>query len=123
MVRLPDCTHCDPELLTVHHKRGRGPYLLDTTTWLAACMSCHRYIEDHPEIAKENGWSESRMMKNDKGRKKTRQDTQNDSSLQETSGVGNDGERKDPEETSSQIHEDTPLSDPGERRAPLQEDA
>lgn len=46
-----------------HHRRGRGKYLLDTSTWLACCRSCHTYIENHPEEAKEKGWSESRLAK------------------------------------------------------------
>jgi hypothetical protein len=59
-VRLGGCTGAteDP-----HHKRGRGKYLLDVTTWLPVCRNCHIYIENHPEEAKEKGWSESRLKK------------------------------------------------------------
>lgn len=60
-VRLPHCSYGDPEQLTVHHTKGRGKYFLDISTWLSVCMSCHRYIEDHPEQAKANGWSKSRL--------------------------------------------------------------
>jgi hypothetical protein len=28
-----------------HHKKGRGPHLLDTTTWLPVCRPCHQIIE------------------------------------------------------------------------------
>ncbi len=57
-VRLVGCTDAtdDP-----HHKRGRGKYLLDVSTWLPVCRNCHVYIENHPEEAKERGWSQSRL--------------------------------------------------------------
>lgn len=45
----------------VHHKRGRGKYLLDESTWLPVCRGCHNKIETHPNWAKENGYSESRL--------------------------------------------------------------
>lgn len=44
-----------------HHRKGRGKYLLDVSTWLPVCRNCHIYIENHPEEAKEKGWSESRL--------------------------------------------------------------
>ena len=49
--------------LTIHHKKGRGRYLLDTNTWLPCCMMCHRYIEENPDFAKELGFSEDRLTK------------------------------------------------------------
>lgn len=48
----------------IHHRMGRGRYLLDSRTWLACCRKCHRTIEDNPELAKEEGLSESRHEKN-----------------------------------------------------------
>lgn len=60
-VRLPNCSYGDTDQLTIHHMKGRGKYFLDTSTWLTVCMSCHRYVEDHPEQAKANGWSRSRL--------------------------------------------------------------
>lgn len=44
-----------------HHSKGRGIYLLDVSTWVPVCRSCHSYIEAHPKEAKEKGWSESRL--------------------------------------------------------------
>lgn len=32
----------------VHHKKGRGRYLLDQATWAAVCAPCHEYIHNHP---------------------------------------------------------------------------
>jgi len=45
----------------VHHKKGRGVYLLDESTYLALCRACHIFIETNPDIAKSMGWSESRL--------------------------------------------------------------
>ena len=49
--------------LTIHHKRGRNKYFLDTSTWIAVCMCCHQWIETHVEQAKLLGFSESRLSK------------------------------------------------------------
>lgn len=41
----------------VHHMRGRGRYLLDQTTWLPVCFTCHHEkIHKHPAWARENGF-------------------------------------------------------------------
>lgn len=45
----------------VHHKKGRGEYLLDDTTFLAVCRGCHQYIETNPTVAKELGFSINRL--------------------------------------------------------------
>lgn len=45
----------------IHHKRGRGRYYLDTTTWLAVCRACHMHIEAFPLEAYEHGWSERKV--------------------------------------------------------------
>lgn len=52
---------CSGKTESVHHKRGRGKYLLDVSTFIGCCISCHTYIENHPEEAKQKGWSESRL--------------------------------------------------------------
>jgi len=62
----PECKakvneYCTDKTDDPHHRKGRGKFLLDTTTWLPCCRSCHSYIESHPNIAKEKGWSESRL--------------------------------------------------------------
>lgn len=59
-VRISGCTKSTDD---VHHRRGRGKYLLEVSTWLAVCRNCHIYIENHPEEAKERGCSESRLAK------------------------------------------------------------
>jgi hypothetical protein len=55
------CKGCDSSYLEVHHKRGRGKYLLDTSTWVPLCHFCHAYLETHPEEAKLLGFSASRL--------------------------------------------------------------
>jgi hypothetical protein len=61
--KLPGCTGSNPSNLTVHHTRGRGRYYLDVSTWMCACMSCHHWIEEHPEESRELGFTDSRGAK------------------------------------------------------------
>lgn len=56
---------CSLKSTDVHHKKGRGVYLLDTNTWLSVCRSCHNWIETHPEDAKELGFSISKNEKDE----------------------------------------------------------
>ncbi len=47
---------------SVHHKKGRIADLLnDTEFWLAVCHDHHVWIEEHPEWAKEKGYSLNRL--------------------------------------------------------------
>lgn len=47
-----------------HHKRGKiGSLLCDKRYFFATCSDHHRFIEVHPEWAKENGYSENRLSK------------------------------------------------------------
>lgn len=57
-VRISGCTGSSED---VHHRKGRNKYLLEVSTWISVCRNCHIYIENHPEEAKEKGWSESRL--------------------------------------------------------------
>ena len=52
---------CNGGSTDVHHKKGRGKYLLMVSTWLSVCRQCHNYIEEHPEEAIELGYSEKRI--------------------------------------------------------------
>lgn len=45
----------------IHHKKGRGKYLNDTSTWLSVSREGHQRIEMFPVEAKERGWSVSRL--------------------------------------------------------------
>lgn len=45
------CTHV---ATTIHHSRGRiGKLLLDKKWWKRGCLECHKWVEEHPEKAKE----------------------------------------------------------------------
>lgn len=61
--KLPGCFF--KEHLTIHHKKGRGKYYLDASTWVTLCFNCHRYIEDHPAEAMEMGLTETRLKRDD----------------------------------------------------------
>ena len=52
---------CSLHATDVHHKKGRGKYHLDVTTWLSVCRFCHTYIENNPDVAKEYGFSKTRI--------------------------------------------------------------
>jgi hypothetical protein len=52
---------CSLQATDVHHKKGRGEYYLDKSTWLAVCRSCHSWIELHPIEAKQLGFSNNRL--------------------------------------------------------------
>ena len=56
--KLPICTF---QATDIHHKKGRGPFLLDVSSWIAVCRVCHTWIELHPLEAKELGLSENRL--------------------------------------------------------------
>jgi len=57
--RINNCTQKSTD---VHHKAGRvGDNYLKISTWLAVCRSCHRWIEENAEAAKDLGFSESRL--------------------------------------------------------------
>jgi len=56
--KLPGCTVLSTD---VHHMKGRGKYTLDVNTWLSACRTCHTYIENNPDVAKEYGFTKTRI--------------------------------------------------------------
>lgn len=59
------------EYITVHHQHGRSHtafhdeeaeekgivLTMDERYWIPVCMNAHRYIEDHPKFAHEQGYS------------------------------------------------------------------
>ena len=58
MASLPGCTLRAAE---IHHKKGRGKYHNDITTWLSVCRICHNWIELNPIDAQELGLSIKRI--------------------------------------------------------------
>ena len=69
------CPITGQQTTDVHHKKGRVGFAdqwardnnisltLDTRFWVALSRDGHRYVEDNPEWAKENGYSLSRHTK------------------------------------------------------------
>lgn len=56
-IQSPDCTY---NTEGVHHKRGRGAYLMDESTWMPACNACNAYVEAHDAWARKRGFKESK---------------------------------------------------------------
>ena len=56
----PICTYRSTQ---IHHKAGRGSNLTNADKFLAVCDNCHHWIEMNPKLAKEAGFSESRLTK------------------------------------------------------------
>ena len=56
--KLPGCTVLSTD---VHHMKGRGKYTLDVSTWFALCRACHVYIEMNSDVAKEYGFTKTRI--------------------------------------------------------------
>ncbi len=53
---------CGCEATEIHHRKGRvGDLLTDERWFLAVCRAHHIYIELHPALAKEHGYSLSRL--------------------------------------------------------------
>jgi len=52
---VPGVLSCMGASCDVHHINKRGPYLNDTSTWLAVCRECHTFIHNNPKIARELG--------------------------------------------------------------------
>lgn len=55
---LPGCQKYSTD---IHHKKGRGEFYLDITTFLSVCRKCHVFIETHPIEAKELNLSINRL--------------------------------------------------------------
>lgn len=49
----------------IHHMRGRGKYLNDTSTWLAVSRPGHEWIENNPKLSRERGFTKSRIKMTD----------------------------------------------------------
>lgn len=55
---MPGCTQQSTD---IHHKKGRGKYLLVVDTWMSVCRTCHDWIELHPIEATDLGFRESKI--------------------------------------------------------------
>lgn len=58
MAKLPDFYHvprCGVWATQVHHIAKRGPNLCNKETFCACCDSCHKFIHQHAQWAREHG--------------------------------------------------------------------
>jgi hypothetical protein len=56
------CPITNQKTTDIHHKKGRtGSLFLDTRYWIALSREGHKYVEENPEWAKENGFSLNRL--------------------------------------------------------------
>jgi len=53
--------NCTLKSTDIHHKKGRGKYHLDISTWLSVCRNCHIWITNNKKEAVELGLSISRL--------------------------------------------------------------
>jgi len=58
-----ECFGCLKKPTQVHHKRGRGRFLLDKRFLMAVCAPCHDKIHRCPKWATEHGYMISRLAK------------------------------------------------------------
>lgn len=56
-----DC--CTQKATHVHHRRGRGKFLLDEAFLLPVCSICHDFIHRNPKWATEHGYMVSRLSR------------------------------------------------------------
>lgn len=52
----PGSVPCGKPASDLHHRKLRGRYYLDETTWMATCQSCHTWIHENPAISKKLGY-------------------------------------------------------------------
>ncbi len=52
----PHCQSCGKRTRDVHHTLGRGPNLLNESSWMALCRPCHRWCHENPGDARAKGW-------------------------------------------------------------------
>lgn len=57
-IGAPGCTLVTTD---VHHKKGRGIWLLIVKFWIPACRCCHDYVGANPKWAIEHGFSINRI--------------------------------------------------------------
>ncbi len=49
--------HACNKATEIHHVCGRaGAHFLDEGTWMAVCRKSHRFIHDHPKLARAKGY-------------------------------------------------------------------
>jgi ssDNA-binding Zn-finger/Zn-ribbon topoisomerase 1 len=50
------CEICNQAASDLHHKKGRGKFLCDKSSFMALCRPCHTYLHNNVAWARENGY-------------------------------------------------------------------
>ena len=50
------CEICNQAAIDLHHKKGRGKFLCDKSSFMALCRPCHNKIHHEVGWARENGY-------------------------------------------------------------------
>jgi hypothetical protein len=50
------CEICNGQGTDLHHKKGRGKFLCDKSSFMVACRRCHTYLHNNVAWARENGY-------------------------------------------------------------------
>lgn len=59
-VQSPECIG---SATTIHHRNGRlEEFLFDQNSWMAVCVRCNGYVEEHDAWAREKGFKESKFI-------------------------------------------------------------
>ena len=50
------CEICNQAASDLHHKKGRGKFLCEKSTFMALCRLCHSQVHNEVAWARENGY-------------------------------------------------------------------
>jgi len=54
----PRCQKCGDKATEIHHKKGRGIYTTDVSTFMSICRKCHTWVHMNPELSRGLGYLE-----------------------------------------------------------------
>jgi rubrerythrin len=50
------CEICNGQGMDLHHKKGRGKFLCDKSSFMVLCRPCHNHVHHEVGWARENGY-------------------------------------------------------------------
>ncbi len=56
-------SRCTQPASQIHHRKGRGKFLLSVATWMPVCPDCHDFIHKHPTWSFRKGYMIKRASK------------------------------------------------------------
>ena len=62
-IRIDTKIRCLNPATQVHHRKGRGKYLLSIATWMPVCHHCHEMIHKCPSWSREHDYMINRLSK------------------------------------------------------------